>query len=73
MPEQALQHAAKDVRISIKNRLNERDISQRQLAGMLGVSETILTNAVRGDVSPQAIRLRTAIYKILGMNQEGEV
>mgnify|MGYP004468371001 CR=1 FL=1 len=71
MPEQVLQHAAKEVKVSIKNRLNERDISQRQLAKMLGVSETILANAVRGDVSPQAIRLRGEIYKILGMNEEG--
>ncbi|WP_125570489.1 helix-turn-helix domain-containing protein [Lacticaseibacillus songhuajiangensis] len=70
MPEQVLQRAAKDVKVSIKNKLNEREISQRQLAEMLGVGETILTNAIRGDVSPQAIRLRTDIYKILGMNEQ---
>jgi ribosome-binding protein aMBF1 (putative translation factor) len=69
MPEQVLQRAAKDVKVSIKNKLNEREISQRQLAEMLGVGETILTNAIRGDVSPQAIRLRKDIYKILGMDE----
>ncbi|WP_162207891.1 helix-turn-helix domain-containing protein [Lacticaseibacillus sharpeae] len=58
------------MKVSIKNRLNERGMTQREIGKMLGISAQQMSRAVAGASGPRDIEIREQIYKILGMDEK---
>ena len=47
--------------------LLEKNMSQAQLADLLGENRTVVNLAIKGNTNPRSIAIRKKIYKVLGM------
>lgn len=65
--EEKLEEAKKQVESSIKMALLKKNMSQAQLADLLGESRTRINLAIKGNTNPKSIKIRKKIYKVLGM------
>ncbi|WDF83598.1 helix-turn-helix domain-containing protein [Lacticaseibacillus pabuli] len=70
MAEEALQEAATAVKKAIKKRLIDRNMSQKEVAEMIGITQQQMTRAVAGASGPRDVEIRHQIYKILDMKEE---
>lgn len=68
--EEKLESAKKQIEREIKLALLDKNMTQTELAELLGESRTRVNLAVKGSTNPGSIKLRKKIYKVLGM--EGE-
>ena len=57
--------AAAETRENIKIGLLRKQITQVQLAEMIGEGEAQVSRAIRGDMKPQSSKIRQKIYKVL--------
>lgn len=62
-----LENAKKQVESSIKMALLKKNMSQAQLADLLGENRTVVNLAIKGNTNPKAVQIRKKIYKVLGM------
>ena len=65
--EEKLEEAKKQVESSIKMALLKKNMSQAQLADLLGENRTRINLAIKGNTNPKSIEIRKKIYKVLGM------
>ncbi|MBU5980067.1 XRE family transcriptional regulator [Lactobacillus helveticus] len=65
--EEKLEEAKKQVESSIKMALLKKNMSQAQLADLLGENRTAVNLAIKGNTNPKAVKLRRKIYKVLEM------
>ena len=65
--EEKLEEAKKQVERQIKLGLLNKNMTQAQLADLLGESRTRINLAIKGNTSPKSIEIRKKIYKVLGM------
>ena len=65
MTEEKLMDAAAETRENIKIGLLRKQITQVQLAEMIGEGTAQVSRAIRGDMNPQSSRIRQKIYKVL--------
>lgn len=65
--EEKLEEAKKQVERSIKLGLINKNMTQAQLADLLGESRTRINLAIKGNTNPKSIEIRRKIYKVLGM------
>lgn len=72
MPEEALQRAANEIAVLIYQKRKERGWTQKQLGEHIGETETAVSRAVSGTLTPQAIETRRKIYNILGIKEESK-
>lgn len=70
MAEEALQEAASTVKKAIKKRLIDRNMTQKEIADMIGISQQQMTRAVAGASGPRDVEIRQQVYKILDMKEE---
>lgn len=63
-----LEKATAKVEKSIKIKLLERNMSQVELANLIGVNRYQVNRAIKGNNSPRAIEIRKKIYRVLGMD-----
>ena len=62
-----LENARKEIEKSIKSALLDRDMTQAELANLLGESRAVISLAVSGSTTPSAVKVRKKIYKVLGI------
>lgn len=65
--EEELLHAREEIAKTIRVRLIERGISQKELASMLHTSRQTINLAVKGGSADYLVEIRKKIYKILGI------
>ena len=65
--EENLENAKKQVESSIKMALLKKNMSQAQLADLLGENRRVVNLAIKGNTNPKAVQIRKKIYKVLGM------
>lgn len=65
--EQDLLKATADVETSIKTKMLERKMSQKELAELLKTSPQWINRAIKGQNTPKANSIRHQIYRVLGM------
>lgn len=65
--EERLEEAKKQVERQIKLGLLNKNMTQAQLADLLGESRTRINLAIKGNTNPKSIEIRKKIYKVLGM------
>lgn len=65
--EERLEEAKKQVERQIKLGLINKNMTQVQLADLLGESRTRINLAIKGNTNPKSIEIRKKIYKVLGM------
>ena len=62
-----LEKAKKQVEQQIKMEMLKKNMSQAQLADLLGENRTVVNLAIKGNTNPKAVQIRKKIYKVLGM------
>ncbi|MCC7667471.1 transcriptional regulator [Liquorilactobacillus satsumensis] len=67
MVEQSLVETAKEVKKQIKFHLLERDMTQVELAELIGEGVIQVNRAISGDMSPKSVNIRKKIYRVLDM------
>lgn len=67
MVEQSLEATAKSIKKRIKMGLYERDMSQVELAELIGETTPQVSRAINGDISPKSVKIREKIYRVLGI------
>lgn len=67
MPEEKLIHAAEQIKKDIKTALINRDMTQVELAELIGEGQQQLNRAIRGDTTPKSVAIRKKIYKVLNL------
>lgn len=67
MVEQSLVETAKEVKKQIKLHLLERDMTQVELAELIGEGAIQVNRAISGDMSPKSMNIRKKIYRVLDM------
>ena len=65
--EEQLEQAQKAIERQIKMELLERSMTQAKLAILIGESRAAVNQAIKGNMNPQATKIRKKIYKALGM------
>lgn len=65
--EEKLEEAKKQVERQIKMGLLDKNMSQTELANLIGESRTGVNLAIKGNTNPKSIDIRKKIYKVLGM------
>jgi transcriptional regulator with XRE-family HTH domain len=65
--EENLENARKQVENAIKIGLIEKNMTQIQLAQVLGERRAAVNLAVKGSTTPKSVAMRKEIYKVLGM------
>ena len=65
--EENLEKAKKQVEQQIKMEMLKKNMSQAQLADLLGENRTVVNLAIKGNTNPKAVQIRKKIYKVLGM------
>lgn len=65
--EEKLENAKKQVELEIKKALLSKNMTQSELADLLGESRTRINLAIKGNTNPKSIEIRKKIYRILGM------
>lgn len=67
MTEEKLISGAKAITSKIKIGLLERNMSQVELAEMIGEGPTQLNRAIHADMSPKSVEIRQKIYRVLNI------
>lgn len=62
-----LEKATAEVERSIKIKLLERNMSQVELASLIGENRYQVNRAIKGNNSPRSIEIRKKIYRVLDM------
>jgi len=62
-----LQIAKENVKKALRKGIVERDISQIELAEMLGTKQSQISRAVNGGTTPKDFELQNKLAKILGV------
>lgn len=65
--EEQLEQAKKAVERQIKMGLLDKNMTQAELANLIGESRTRVNLAIKGNTNPKSIKTRKKIYKVLGM------
>ncbi|APX72687.1 helix-turn-helix domain-containing protein [Companilactobacillus allii] len=65
MPEAQLASYARKIESEIKIALIQRNMTQRELAKLIGTGTQQLNRAIKGDMTPKSRELRKKIEKIL--------
>ena len=65
--EEKLEEAKKQVERQIKLKLLDQNMTQAELANLIGESSTRVNLAIKGNTNPKSIKIRKKIYKVLGM------
>lgn len=65
--EEKLENAKKQVEMEIKTALLNKNMTQSELADLLGESRTKINLAIKGNTNPKSVEVRKKIYKVLGM------
>ena len=65
--EEKLEEAKKAVERQIKMELLDKNMSQAELANLIGESRTRVNLAIKGNTNPKSIKIRKKIYKVLGI------
>jgi len=68
MTEEKLISGAKAITSKIKIGLFERNMSQVELAELIGEGPQQLNRAIHADMSPKSVEIRQKIYKVLDIN-----
>lgn len=53
--------------MEIKTALLSKNMTQSELADLLGESRTRINLAIKGNTNPRSVKIRKKIYKVLGM------
>ncbi len=67
MPEQQFMEYAHQIETSIKVKLLERNMTQKELSELIGENPVQVNKAVKGDTSPKSQRIREKIGKVLNL------
>lgn len=70
--EEKLANAKKQVERQIKMELLDKNMTQTELADLIGETRTNVNLAIKGNTNPKSIEIRKKIYKVLGMKQYGK-
>jgi transcriptional regulator with XRE-family HTH domain len=65
--EEKLENAKNQVEMEIKTALLSKNMTQSELADLLGESRTRINLAIKGNTNPRSVKIRKKIYKVLGM------
>ena len=65
--EEKLANAKKQVERQIKMELLDKNMTQTELADLIGETRTNVNLAIKGNTNPKSIEIRKKIYKVLGM------
>ncbi|MDE6547250.1 MULTISPECIES: helix-turn-helix domain-containing protein [Lactobacillus] len=65
--EERLENAKNQVEMEIKTALLSKNMTQSELADLLGESRTRINLAIKGNTNPRSVKIRKKIYKVLGM------
>ena len=65
--EEKLENAKNQVEMEIKKALLSKNMTQSELADLLGESRTRINLAIKGNTNPRSVKIRKKIYKVLGM------
>ena len=65
--EERLENAKNQVEMEIKTALLSKNMTQSELADLLGESRTKINLAIKGNTNPSSVKIRKKIYKVLGM------
>ena len=65
--EEKLENAKNQVEMEIKTALLSKNMTQSELADLLGESRTRINLAIKGNTNPKSVKIRKKIYKVLGM------
>ena len=65
--EEKLANAKKQVERQIKMKLLDKNMTQTELADLIGETRTNVNLAIKGNTNPKSIEIRKKIYKVLGM------
>ncbi|NRN87824.1 hypothetical protein IMAU30077_01564 [Lactobacillus helveticus] len=65
--EEKLEEAKKQVERQIKMGLLDKNMTQVQLANLIGESRIRVNLTIKGNTNPKSIEIRKKIYKVLGM------
>lgn len=65
--EERLEDAKNQVEMEIKKALLSKNMTQSELADLLGESRTRINLAIKGNTNPRSVKIRKKIYKVLGM------
>ena len=65
--EEKLEEAKKQVERQIKMGLLDKNMTQAELANLIGESRTKVNLAIKGNTNPKSIEIRKKIYKVLGI------
>lgn len=66
--EKALDLASSALEKTIKKKMLDRDVSQMDLARLIGVNRSSISLAISGSTAPKAKEIRKKIYRLLGMD-----
>lgn len=67
MPEEKLIQVTHQIEKDIKKSLIDRDMTQVELADLIGEGQQQLNRAIKGDSSPKSVTIRKKIYKVLNL------
>lgn len=65
--EEKLVNAKKQVERQIKMKLLDKNMTQTELADLIGETRTNVNLAIKGNTNPKSLEIRKKIYKVLGM------
>lgn len=65
--EEKLANAKKQVERQIKMKLLDKNMTQTELADLIGETRTNVNLAIKGNTNPKSIEIRQKIYKVLGI------
>lgn len=65
--EEKLENAKKQVERQIKMKLLDKNMTQTELADLIGETRANVNLAIKGNTNPKAVQIRKKIYKVLGM------
>ena len=65
--EKILEDAQREIESKIKMHLLERNMSQTELADLIGTSPQWVNRAIKGQNTPKANRIREKIYRVLNI------
>jgi ribosome-binding protein aMBF1 (putative translation factor) len=65
--EEQLEVAKQNVERNIKKALFDKNMTQAELANLIGESRQNINRAIKGGTLPRDVEIRKRIYKVLGM------
>jgi len=67
MPEQQFANYAHEIESTIKIGLLKRNMTQKELAGIIHANPQQLNRAIKGDMTPRSREIREQVTKILSL------